>query len=233
METGIQGQTAKDLPSDEDFLMCEEAPSFLYPSDEEMIRTFFPSHLEAETLLDEKVAEWKEVARQTRADLKDDLKAILELKDERSKWFWTEALKISPAAKRLKEALAQIARLRRLKDTAKRVFGIKDEPSDKRTSWAKTDLARRVPILNVVSRLIPVTNAGKGHVALCPFHKDTNPSLNIYPDSNRFHCFGCHKGGDAIEFVRLYHKWGFRQAIEYLTEGGNEDERQGNRRRVR
>lgn len=35
--------------------------------------------------------------------------------------------------------------------------------------------------------------------ALCPFHKDTHPSLKVYRDS--FYCFSCGAGGDLINFV--------------------------------
>lgn len=37
----------------------------------------------------------------------------------------------------------------------------------------------------------------------CPFHDEKTASLKIYPKS--FHCFGCHIGGDSIDFVgRLF-----------------------------
>jgi DNA primase len=36
----------------------------------------------------------------------------------------------------------------------------------------------------------------------CPFHDDKTPSLQIYPKTNTFHCFGCGKTGDTIEFIQ-------------------------------
>ena len=38
--------------------------------------------------------------------------------------------------------------------------------------------------------------------ALCPFHKDTEPSLTFYPENNSFFCFGCKESGDIAWFVR-------------------------------
>jgi DNA primase len=38
---------------------------------------------------------------------------------------------------------------------------------------------------------------------LCPFHDDHSPSLKVYPKTNTFHCFGCGKSGDVIEFIQL------------------------------
>lgn len=42
----------------------------------------------------------------------------------------------------------------------------------------------------------------RNNKALCPFHPDKNPSLVFYPETNSFYCFGCHVGGDVIEFYR-------------------------------
>ncbi len=39
--------------------------------------------------------------------------------------------------------------------------------------------------------------AGK---ALCPFHDDSRPSLQLYPDGS-FYCFGCGRGGTIFDFA--------------------------------
>jgi DNA primase len=36
----------------------------------------------------------------------------------------------------------------------------------------------------------------------CPFHEDDKPSLRVYPDTNTYHCFGCSKSGDVIQFIQ-------------------------------
>lgn len=38
---------------------------------------------------------------------------------------------------------------------------------------------------------------------LCPFHGDDKPSLQLYPKTNTWHCFGCEKGTDVIDFIEL------------------------------
>lgn len=43
----------------------------------------------------------------------------------------------------------------------------------------------------------------KNNMLVCPFHKEKEPSLKIYPQINTFHCFGCGKNGDVIEFIQL------------------------------
>src|SRR6056297_66249 len=40
----------------------------------------------------------------------------------------------------------------------------------------------------------------KNGMLKCPFHKDDTASMKIYPETNTYNCFGCHKNGDAIEF---------------------------------
>ena len=42
----------------------------------------------------------------------------------------------------------------------------------------------------------------KNGMAVCPFHRDKNPSMKI---DTRFHCFGCQADGDVIDFTsRLF-----------------------------
>jgi DNA primase len=35
----------------------------------------------------------------------------------------------------------------------------------------------------------------------CPFHVDDTPSLQVYPKTNTWHCFGCGKGADVLDFI--------------------------------
>lgn len=60
--------------------------------------------------------------------------------------------------------------------------------------------------------------SGARFVALCPFHVETHPSFTIFPESQRWWCFGCQRGGDVIEFVRLLEGIGFREAVERLSD---------------
>jgi hypothetical protein len=42
---------------------------------------------------------------------------------------------------------------------------------------------------------------GAQRKALCPFHRDTRPSLNVNLDMKVFNCFSCGNGGDIVRFV--------------------------------
>lgn len=42
----------------------------------------------------------------------------------------------------------------------------------------------------------------KNKKAICPFHKDTDPSLVFYTKENNFYCFGCKAKGNIINFIK-------------------------------
>lgn len=48
---------------------------------------------------------------------------------------------------------------------------------------------------------------------ICPFHGDTDASLQIYKDTNSWFCFGCRKGGDAIKFIALTENKEYRKVF--------------------
>lgn len=71
-------------------------------------------------------------------------------------------------------------------------------------------------IVSIIEREISLKKSGKYFIGRCPFHDDKNPSLIIYPDTQRFKCYGCQQSGDVIEFVRQYHGLSFREALQEL-----------------
>ena len=53
-------------------------------------------------------------------------------------------------------------------------------------------------------------------VGRCPFHKETNSSFTIFLNQNRFFCFGCSAGGDAIDFIAKQDNCNFITAVKKL-----------------
>lgn len=51
----------------------------------------------------------------------------------------------------------------------------------------------------------------KGGYIKCPFHGDHDASLKVHRSG--WYCYGCHQGGDAVEFIRLHEKCSFREAV--------------------
>jgi DNA primase len=58
--------------------------------------------------------------------------------------------------------------------------------------------------------------------SICPFHEgDINASLSFNQEKNVFNCLACGTNGTLINFIMLYHKKTFPQAIEHILSLGN------------
>src|SRR6266545_4500172 len=82
----------------------------------------------------------------------------------------------------------------------------------------KARIKREISIQRLAeARGIQLRRSGKELIGLCPFHKDTNPSLNIDPVQNVWHCKGaCGEGGDVILWVMRAEGVSFNHAVEML-----------------
>ncbi len=72
-------------------------------------------------------------------------------------------------------------------------------------------------LVELIGSYIQVKRAGSAFRANCPFHHEKTPSFYITPATQRFHCFGCGKGGDAISFIRDYENLPFMDAVKKLA----------------
>lgn len=41
------------------------------------------------------------------------------------------------------------------------------------------------------------------YITLCPFHKEKSPSMHLYNNSKRYHCYGCGSQGDVFTFIAI------------------------------
>jgi DNA primase catalytic core len=89
-------------------------------------------------------------------------------------------------------------------------------------SYVPPELKERIKREVSVQRLaeargIKLRRSGKELIGLCPFHKDTHPSLNIDPAKNVWNCKGaCGEGGDVILWVMRAEGVSFTHAVELL-----------------
>ena len=61
--------------------------------------------------------------------------------------------------------------------------------------------------------------ADRRGMAVCPFHGDRDASLKVYRDPRRgWHCYGCHAGGDVIDFAMRLYGVGFMEAVSRINE---------------
>ena len=85
----------------------------------------------------------------------------------------------------------------------------------------RANLTRQVKdasdIVAVVGSYLTVTPAGRLFKAVCPFHNDTRPSLQIDPKWQNFRCWSCGKKGDVFTFVSEFEKVSFLEAREILA----------------
>ena len=78
----------------------------------------------------------------------------------------------------------------------------------------------RTDILALVGRStqLPAHLNRRTVMCKCPFHADNGPSLAVYPDQGRWHCFGgCSMGGDMFEWVMKRDNVDFPEALRKLA----------------
>jgi DNA primase len=73
-------------------------------------------------------------------------------------------------------------------------------------------------LVPVVEERTSLRKQGARLVGRCPFHEERTASFSVNPSLGLYHCFGCHKGGDVISFVRETQGLDFAGAIEWLGE---------------
>lgn len=91
-----------------------------------------------------------------------------------------------------------------------------------RTAAARLDLAairQSHPLPTVAGAVVKLRRAGNEWKGCCPFHQDRSPSFTIYSGGERFQCFGCGASGDVLDFIKLQHGVGLREAAEMLGGG--------------
>jgi len=76
-------------------------------------------------------------------------------------------------------------------------------------------------IEEVVSDFVSLKRRGSGLIGLCPFHNERTPSFNVSPSRGIFKCFGCGKGGNAVNFVMEHEHYTYPEALRYLAKKYN------------
>ncbi|MGA3067010.1 MAG: DNA primase [Tepidisphaeraceae bacterium] len=89
-------------------------------------------------------------------------------------------------------------------------------PSSSRDNVTK--VLQATDIVELIGRTVALKRRGKDFVGLCPFHQEKTPSFKVSAAGQYFYCFGCKKGGDAIEFVKSRDRVEFSEALRILAE---------------
>lgn len=77
-----------------------------------------------------------------------------------------------------------------------------------------TEIRAAVNAVDVIGKHVELRRRGVNFLGLCPFHAEKTPSFNVSPTTNRFKCFGCGVGGDAVHFLMEHCGMTYPEAIE-------------------
>lgn len=82
----------------------------------------------------------------------------------------------------------------------------------------KEQVRQAVSIEDLAGSYMQLRRQGRGYVALCPWHDDSKPSLQINPERQSFKCWVCDIGGDVFAFLMRMENLEFREALEQLAD---------------
>ena len=80
------------------------------------------------------------------------------------------------------------------------------------------NLIGQTDLVSLVSKYVSLEKKGKNYMGCCPFHNEKTPSFVVSPEKGIFNCFGCHKGGNALTFIKEIENIETRDAIIKLCE---------------
>jgi len=81
------------------------------------------------------------------------------------------------------------------------------------------EIKSRNDIVSVVGQYVRLDKRSSANLfGLCPFHNEDTPSFSVSPSKQIFYCFGCHKGGNVITFIREIEKCTWPQALKILAD---------------
>ena len=80
------------------------------------------------------------------------------------------------------------------------------------------ELVARNPIEEVVGQYVQLKRSGSNLFGLCPFHGEKTASFSVAPDKGIYYCFGCHKGGGAINFMMELEGLSYPDAVRNLAQ---------------
>jgi len=76
-------------------------------------------------------------------------------------------------------------------------------------------------IVDVVSDFVTLRKRGVNMLGLCPFHNEKTPSFTVSPAKGIFKCFGCGKGGNAVNFIMEHENLSYPEALKWLAKKYN------------
>ncbi|HBX51267.1 MAG: DNA primase [Bacteroidetes bacterium RIFOXYA12_FULL_35_11] len=72
-------------------------------------------------------------------------------------------------------------------------------------------------IIDVISDYVTLKRRGANHLGLCPFHNEKTPSFTVSGAKGIYKCFGCGKGGNAVNFIMDIEHLTYPDALKHLA----------------
>src|SRR5574344_312243 len=76
-------------------------------------------------------------------------------------------------------------------------------------------------IVDVVSDFVTLKKRGVNYIGLCPFHNEKTGSFTVSPAKGIYKCFGCGKGGNAVNFIMEIEQLSYVDALKFLAKKYN------------
>ncbi len=80
------------------------------------------------------------------------------------------------------------------------------------------EIRKKVDIVEVISKYVPLVARGKNYFGVCPFHDDHSPSMSVSKDKQIYKCFSCGATGNVFNFIEDYENVSFREALKILSD---------------
>ena len=76
----------------------------------------------------------------------------------------------------------------------------------------------KIDVVDLVGEYVQLKPAGINYKGLCPFHREKSPSFMVNRERQRWHCFGCNKGGDIFTFLQELEGMEFIEVLKHLAD---------------
>lgn len=81
------------------------------------------------------------------------------------------------------------------------------------------ELAEKIDIVELIGQTEELHRKGQNYFCCCPFHKnDDTPSLCIYPETNKWYCFGCGAGSSVYDWICKKHNLSFIESVDRVKD---------------
>jgi len=78
-----------------------------------------------------------------------------------------------------------------------------------------------IEIVDVIQDFVTLKKRGANYMGLCPFHNEKTPSFSVSPSKGIYKCFGCDRGGNAVNFIMEHEHLSYPEALRFLAKKYN------------